>query len=154
MLAVVVPDGDRRARPAGLLLSKEAATAIVNGRRQAIIGINLLALLALHFEIVAFPAAIYLGLFRDRTAEHRHGASITYSAGWMAYGSALMLIASGSGRIPALAGDCAAALTVIKVFLFDIAHCNAAIASPRLSARPILLAVSFFYQRSRLQTIE
>jgi uncharacterized membrane protein len=122
----------------------------------AIIGINLLALLALHFEIVAYfqPqfSAAYSYTERLSIATVR---AFTYSAVWMLYGSALMLIGfwkrSAFLRWQAIV---LLALTVVKVFLFDIGTLQRGyriVAFIVLGA--ILLAVSFFYQRSRLKNL-
>ncbi len=123
----------------------------------AIIGINLLALLALHFEVVEYfqPqfSAAYSEPARQSVATLR---AFTYSAVWMIYGSGLMLIGfwkrSAFLRWQAIA---LLALTVIKVFLFDISTLQRGY---RIAAfivlGAILLAVSFFYQRSHLRAVE
>ena len=143
------------------LLAYYSAKEGGDGNRQwsaaAIIGINLLALLALHFEIVAYFQPQFISAYSE--TERLSIATVrafTYSAGWMAYGSALMLIGfwkrSAFLRWQAIV---LLALTVIKVFLFDIGTLQRGY---RITAfivlGAILLAVSFFYQRSRLQTIE
>ncbi len=122
----------------------------------AIIGINLLALLALHFEIVAYFQPQFISAYSE--TERLSIATLrafTYSAIWMLYGSALMLIGfwkrSAFLRWQAIV---LLALTVIKVFLFDIGTLQRGY---RITAfivlGAILLAVSFFYQRSRLKNL-
>jgi uncharacterized membrane protein len=120
----------------------------------AIIGINVLALLALHFEVI--------GYFQPQLAEaysgHERHSIVTvrdfaYSAVWMVYGSGLMLIGfwkrSAFVRWQAIV---LLAMTVLKVFLVDIGTLERGyriVAFIVLGA--ILLAVSFFYQRSRMR---
>ena len=136
--------------------SAEGGAANRQWAGMAIIGMNLLALLALHFEIVAYfqPqfSAAYSQTERLSIATLR---AFTYSAVWMLYGSALMLIGfwkrSAFLRWQAIV---LLALTVIKVFLFDIGTLQRGyriVAFIVLGA--ILLAVSFFYQRSRLKNL-
>jgi uncharacterized membrane protein len=121
----------------------------------AFVGINILALLALHFEVV--------GYFQPRLAEaytgHERRSIVTvrdfaYSAVWMAYGSSLMLV--GFWRRSAFVRWQAIvllAMTVLKVFLVDISTLERGY---RIAAfivlGAILLAVSFFYQRSRMRS--
>ena len=123
----------------------------------AIIGINLLALFALHFEVVEYfqPqfSAAYSEPARQSVATLR---AFTYSGVWMIYGSGLMLMGfwkrSAVLRWQAIV---LLTLTVIKVFLFDIGTLQRGyriVAFIVLGA--ILLAVSFFYQRSRLRAAE
>ncbi|MGC2112135.1 MAG: DUF2339 domain-containing protein [Candidatus Korobacteraceae bacterium] len=123
----------------------------------AIVAMNVLALLALHFEIVDYfqPqfAAAYSGAERQGVATVE---AFTYSAVWMVYGSILMII--GFWRRSAFLRWQAIvllALTVIKVFVFDIGTLERGY---RIAAfivlGAILLAVSFFYQRSRMRTID
>ena len=121
----------------------------------AIIGMNLLALFALHSEVMGYfqpqMAAAYSGAERQSIATIR---AFTYSALWMLYGSVLMLIGfwmrSAFLRWQAIV---LLAMTVVKVFLFDIGTLQRGY---RIAAfivlGAILLAVSFFYQRSRLRT--
>ena len=121
----------------------------------AIIGINLLALLALHFEV--------LGYFQQQLAlaysyRERHSIEtvrdFAYSAVWMFYGSGLMVIGfwkrSAFLRWQAII---LLAVTVLKVFLVDI---NTLERGYRIAAfivlGAILLAVSFFYQRNRMRS--
>lgn len=123
----------------------------------AIIGINLLALLALHFEVVAYFQPQFIAAYSE-TARQSVATlrAFTYSAVWMVYGSALMLIGfwkrSAFLRWQAIL---LLAMTVIKVFVFDIGTLQRGY---RIAAfivlGVILLAVSFFYQRSRLRTVE
>jgi uncharacterized membrane protein len=129
------------------------------GNRQwvaaAIIGINILALVALHCEV--------MGYFQPQLAEaysgHERHSIVTvrdfaYSAVWMVYGSGLMLVGfwkrSAFIRWQAIV---LLAMTVLKVFLVDIGTLERGY---RIAAfivlGAILLAVSFFYQRSRIRT--
>lgn len=118
----------------------------------AVVALNVLALLALHFEVIDYfqpgPMQRYhpsewrtMNIVRD----------FTYSAIWMLYGGALMLI--GFWRRSAFLRWQAIvllALTAAKVFFYDI---SALERGYRIVAfivlGIILLAVSFFYQRSR-----
>ena len=121
----------------------------------AIIGINLLALLALHFEVMGYfqpqLAAAYPGLERHSIATIRDFA---YSAVWMVYGGSLMLVGfwkkSAFVRWQAIV---LLVMTALKVFLVDIDTLDRGY---RIAAfivlGGILLAVSFFYQRSRMRT--
>ena len=121
----------------------------------AIIGINVLALMALHFEV--------LGYFEQQLAaaysfQERHSImtvrDFAYSAVWMVYGSGLMLVGfwkrSAFLRWQAII---LLAMTVLKVFLVDISTLERGY---RIAAfivlGAILLAVSFFYQRSRMKS--
>jgi uncharacterized membrane protein len=130
------------------------------GNRQwaaaAIVGINLLALLALHFEVVAYFQPQFRAAYSE--TERLSIATLrafTYSAVWMVYGSVLMLIGfwkhSAFLRWQAIA---LLALTAIKVFVFDVGTLQRGY---RIAAfivlGAILLAVSFFYQRNRLKTV-
>src|ERR1035437_9843787 len=131
------------------------------GNRQwavaAIIGINILALLALHFEVMGYfqpqLAAAYSGQERHSIVTVRDFA---YSAVWMVYGSGLMLAGfwkrSAFVRWQAIV---LLAMTVLKVFLVAIGTLERGY---RIAAfivlGAILLAVSFFYQRSRMRTAE
>ena len=122
----------------------------------AIIGINVLALLALHFELVAYFQPQFIAAYSE--TERLSIATVrafSYSAVWMLYGSGLMLVGfwkrSAFLRWQAIV---LLALTVIKVFLFDIGTLQRGyriVAFIVLGA--ILLAVSFFYQRSRLKNL-
>jgi uncharacterized membrane protein len=153
----------------GLYLTAIAALGVLayysmkeggEGNRQwagaAIIGINLLALLALHFEIVAYFQPQFVAAYSE--TERLSIATVrafSYSAVWMLYGSGLMLIGfwkrSAFLRWQAIV---LLSLTVIKVFLFDIGTLQRGY---RITAfivlGAILLAVSFFYQRSRLKNL-
>jgi uncharacterized membrane protein len=120
----------------------------------AIIGMNVLALLALHFEV--------MGYFQPQLAvapsrQERHIVTVrdfAYSAVWMVYGSGLMLVGfwkrSAFLRWQAIV---LLAMTVLKVFLVDISTLERGY---RIAAfivlGAILLAVSFFYQRSRTKS--
>lgn len=123
----------------------------------AILALNLVALIALHFEVVDY--------FRPQGMLHYgpvdwRGLNIardfTYSAVWMLYGSALMIIGfwkkSSFLRWQAIA---LLALTTAKVFFYDI---SALERGYRIVAfivlGVILLAVSFLYQRVRVKTAE
>jgi uncharacterized membrane protein len=121
----------------------------------AVIGINLLALIALHCEVMDFfqPAA---GLSRGDWRSLHIARDFTYSAVWMVYGSALMLV--GFWKRSAFLRWQAITLfvaTAAKVFFYDISALERAyriLAFIVLGA--ILLSVSFFYQRSRVKTAE
>ena len=121
----------------------------------AIIGINILALLALHFEVMGYfqpqLAVAYPGPERRSIVTVRDFA---YSAVWMVYGSGLMLIGFWkSSAFVRWQGIVLLAMTVLKVFLVDIGTLERGY---RIAAfivlGAILLAVSFFYQRSRIRT--
>ena len=136
-------------------VSNEGGVETRHWAASAIIGINLLALVALHFEV--------LGYFQQQLAlaysyQERHSIEtvrdFVYSAVWMFYGSGLMVIGFSKRSaflrwqaIILLAG------TVLKVFLVDI---NTLERGYRIAAfivlGAILLAVSFFYQRSRVRS--
>ncbi len=121
----------------------------------AIIAMNILALLALHFEIIQYfqPqfGAAYSEASRQTATTLR---DFTYSTVWMLYGSGLMLM--GFWRRSAFLRWQAIVLlaaTAAKVFLFDISTLERGyriVAFIVLGA--ILLAVSFFYQRSRTKS--
>ncbi len=123
----------------------------------AILGLNLLALIALHCEVMDY--------FQPVAGQFIHHADLrglntardfTYSAVWMIYGSALMLVGfwkkSAFLRWQAIA---LLALTAAKVFFYDI---SALERGYRIVAfivlGGILLAVSFFYQRARVKPAE
>ena len=123
----------------------------------AILCLNLLALIALHCEVMDY--------FRPTTGQFVTRADwrslniardFTYSAVWMVYGSALMLVGfwkkSAFLRWQAIA---LLALTAAKVFFYDI---SALERGYRIVAfivlGGILLAVSFFYQRARVKPAE
>ena len=118
---------------------------------------NLLALIALHCEVMDY--------FQPVAGQFIHHADLrglntardfTYSAVWMIYGSALMLVGfwkkSAFLRWQAIA---LLALTAAKVFFYDI---SALERGYRIVAfivlGGILLAVSFFYQRARVKPAE
>jgi uncharacterized membrane protein len=128
-----------------------------NWAAAAILTLNVLALLALHFEVMDYfrmePMQRYnsealrsLNIMRD----------FTYSAIWIIYGSALMVIGfwkhSAFLRWQAIA---LLALTAAKVFFYDIAALERGY---RIAAfivlGAVLLAVSFFYQRSRIKSTQ
>ena len=118
----------------------------------AIIGINLLALIALHCEVLDyFQPASGQRLASDAWHSAFIARNFTYSAVWMTYGAGLMLIGfwkrSAFVRWQAIV---LLALTTMKVFFYDI---NELDRGYRIGAflvlGVILLAVSFFYQRSR-----
>ena len=119
----------------------------------AILAINLLALVALHFEVVGyFEPQLRASTF---SLEEQQGIrtvfDFTYSAVWMVYGSALMIIGfwkrSAFLRWQAIV---LLALTVGKVFLFDISIQERGYRiAVFIVLGVILLAISYFYQRSR-----
>jgi uncharacterized membrane protein len=123
----------------------------------AVVALNVLALLALHFEVIDY--------FQPAPTQHFNPAEwrrmniardFTYSAIWMLYGGALMLIGfwkrSAFLRWQAIV---LLALTAAKVFFYDI---SALERGYRIVAfivlGVILLAVSFFYQRSRVKAAD
>ncbi len=123
----------------------------------AVVALNVLALLALHFEVIDYfrPAALQ----RFNPSEWRSmniARDFTYSAIWMLYGGALMLIGfwkrSAFLRWQAIV---LLTLTAAKVFFYDI---SALERGYRIVAfivlGVILLAVSFFYQRSRVKAAD
>jgi uncharacterized membrane protein len=138
-------------------VSNEGGAANRQWAVAAIIGINILALLALHFEVMGYfqpqLAAAYSGQERHSIVTVRDFA---YSAVWMVYGSGLMLVGfwkrSAFVRWQAIV---LLAMTVLKVFLIDIGTLERGY---RIAAfivlGAILLAVSFLYQRSRMRTAE
>jgi uncharacterized membrane protein len=123
----------------------------------AIVALNVIALLALHFEVIDY--------FRPASTQSFNAAQwrtmniardFTYSAIWMLYGGVLMLIGfwkrSSFLRWQAIA---LLALTAAKVFFYDISALERGyriVAFFVLGA--ILLVVSFFYQRSRVKGVE
>lgn len=123
----------------------------------AILALNAIALTALHFEVMDYfqPTAHEL-LARADWRTLRIARDFTYSAVWMVYGSALMLVGfwkkSAFLRWQAIV---LLALTAAKVFFYDI---SALERGYRIAAfivlGGILLAVSFFYQRARVKTAE
>jgi uncharacterized membrane protein len=123
----------------------------------AILALNLLALIALHFEVMDFfqsQGTRYLTPAGWRTTNVAR--DFTYSAIWMIYGSLLMVVGfwkrSAFLRWQAIV---LLAATTAKVFFYDIAALERGyriVAFIVLGA--ILLAVSFFYQRSRIKTAE
>lgn len=135
--------------------SSEGGAANRRWAGAAIIGINLLALLAFHFEVMGYfqpqLATAYSGAERHGIVTVRDFA---YSAVWMIYGSGLMLVGfwkrSAFVRWQAIV---LLVMTVIKVFLIDISTLERGY---RIAAfivlGAILLAVSFFYQRNRMRT--
>jgi uncharacterized membrane protein len=123
----------------------------------AVVALNVLALLALHFEVIDYfrPAPMQ----RFNPSEWRTmniARDFTYSAIWMLYGGALMLIGfwkrSAFLRWQAIV---LLALTAAKVFFYDI---SALERGYRIVAfivlGVILLAVSFFYQRIRVKAAD
>lgn len=123
----------------------------------AILALNVLALAALNFEVADYfrPTPGHpLSRVDWRTLETAR--AFTYSAVWMIYGGALMLV--GFWKRSAFLRWQAIALLVIttaKVFLYDIAELERGY---RIAAfivlGAILLAVSFFYQRNRARLTE
>jgi uncharacterized membrane protein len=123
----------------------------------AILGLNILALIALHCEVMDYfqPAADEILARTDWRSLHI-ARDFTYSAVWMLYGSALMLVGfwkkSAFLRWQAIV---LLALTAAKVFFYDI---SALERGYRIAAfivlGGILLAVSFFYQRARVKPAE
>jgi len=122
----------------------------------AILALNALALVALHFEVTDYfqPVAGY-GITPSDWRALNTARDFTYSAVWMVYGGGLMLIGfwkrSAFLRWQAIV---LLAATAAKVFFYDISALERGyriVAFIVLGA--ILLAVSFFYQRSR-KTVE
>ena len=121
----------------------------------AILALNLLALIACHFEVMDFfqsQGTRYLTPAGWRTTNVAR--DFTYSAIWMLYGSGLMLV--GFWKKSAFLRWQAIVLlvaTAAKVFFYDI---SALERGYRIAAfivlGTILLAVSFFYQRLRVKT--
>jgi uncharacterized membrane protein len=122
-----------------------------------VIAINLLALLALSLEIQDYFRPQLLSAFLGEPWRAVNTAkAFTYSALWMLYGTALMVV--GFWKREAFLRWQAIvllAITAIKVFFFDIATLQRGY---RIAAfivlGVILLAVSFFYQRARLSAAE
>lgn len=121
----------------------------------AILALNVLALIALNFEVRDYfrPApGMRLSAIEWRGLETVR--AFTYSAVWMIYGAALMLVGfwkrSAFLRWQAIV---LLTLTAAKVFFYDIAELERVyriLAFIVLGA--ILLTVSFFYQRGRMKT--
>lgn len=123
----------------------------------AVVALNVLALLALHFEVIDYFRPTPMRRFSPSEWRTMNIArDFTYSAIWMLYGGALMLIGfwkrSAFLRWQAII---LLALTAAKVFFYDI---SALERGYRIVAfivlGVILLAVSFFYQRSRIKTAD
>ena len=122
-----------------------------------IIAINLLALFALSLEVRDYFGRQLLSATPGEAQRAVHTAQdFAYSALWMLYGTGLMVV--GFWKRQAFLRWQAIvllAITAIKVFFFDIATLQRGY---RIAAfivlGVILLAVSFFYQRSRLSTTE
>ncbi len=123
----------------------------------AIVAMNVLALIALNFEVSDYLRPAPGQPFS--TVQWRNVETVrafTYSAVWMIYGGALMLVGfwkrSAFLRWQAIA---LLALTTAKVFFYDIAALERGY---RIAAfivlGAILLAVSFFYQRNRARLSE
>jgi uncharacterized membrane protein len=123
----------------------------------AILALNVLALLAAHFEVIDWFTPLPGAILTPSELRSLHTVrDFTYSAVWMVYGSGLMLIGfwkrSAFLRWQAIV---LLALTAAKVFFYDI---EALERGYRIAAfivlGAILLVVSFFYQRSRVKSIE
>ena len=123
----------------------------------AILALNILALLAAHFEVIDWSTPLRGTILSSVELHSLHTVrDFTHSAVWMVYGSGLMLIGfwkrSAFLRWQAIA---LLALTAAKVFFYDI---EALERGYRIAAfivlGAILLAVSFFYQRSRIKSAE
>jgi uncharacterized membrane protein len=123
----------------------------------AILALNVLALLAAHFEVIDWFTPLPGAILTPAELHTLHAVrDFTYSAVWMVYGSGLMLIGfwkrSAFLRWQAIV---LLALTAAKVFFYDI---EALERGYRIAAfivlGAILLAVSFFYQRSRIKSTE
>jgi uncharacterized membrane protein len=123
----------------------------------AILALNVLALIALHCEVIDYFRPVpgqFLspGEWRSLHIE----LDFTYSAVWMIYGSALMLVGfwkrSAFLRWQAIV---LLVLTAAKVFFYDI---EALERGYRIAAfivlGAILLAISFFYQRNRMKVAD
>lgn len=123
----------------------------------AILSLNVLALLALHFEVMDYFRLEPLQRYNSTALRSLHiMRAFTYSAIWMIYGSALMLVGfwkrSAFLRWQAIV---LLSLTAAKVFFYDIAALERGyriVAFIVLGA--VLLAVSFFYQRSRIKAAD
>ena len=128
-----------------------------NWAAAAILTLNLLALLALHFEVIDYFQVEPLQRYNYRALRSLNiMRDFTYSAIWMIYGSALMV--AGFWKRSAFLRWQAIVLLVLtaaKVFFYDIAALERGY---RIAAfivlGAILLAVSFFYQRSRMKTAQ
>jgi uncharacterized membrane protein len=123
----------------------------------AILALNLLALVALHCEVMDYFRAVPgQRLSAADWRSLRIELDFTYSAVWMIYGSALILV--GFWRRSAFLRWQAIvllALTAGKVFFYDIETLERGY---RIAAfivlGAILLAISFFYQRNRVRVTE
>jgi uncharacterized membrane protein len=123
----------------------------------AILALNMVALLAAHFEVIDWFTPLPGAILTSAELRSLHTVrDFTYSAVWMIYGSGLMLIGfwkrSAFLRWQAIV---LLGLTTAKVFFYDIEALERGyriVAFIVLGA--ILLAVSFFYQRSRIKSAE
>ena len=116
---------------------------------------NILALTALHFEIVGyFGPQLYAGVTRGQEPNILTVFDFTYSAVWMIYSSLLLLVGFWKhSSFVRWQGIVLLTLTVGKVFFSDIHMLErfyriAAFVALGL----ILLVVSYFYQRNRAKT--
>ena len=123
----------------------------------AVIAINLLALFALSLEVQDyFRPQLQYDVWTESWRAAHTAEMFTYSALWMVYGTALMVV--GFWKREAFLRWQAIlllAITAVKVFFFDIATLQRGY---RITAfivlGVILLAVSFFYQRVRVSVTE
>ena len=123
----------------------------------AVLALNVIALVALHREIIDyFRPLLRQPLPVADWRSVRIELDFTYSAVWMVYASALMLVGfwkrSAFLRWQAIV---LLTLTAAKVFFYDIETLQRGY---RIAAfivlGAILLAISFFYQRSRMRVAE
>lgn len=123
----------------------------------AILAINIVAVVALNFEVRDyFSPAPGQRLSRVDWRATETARAFTYSAVWMLYGGALMLVGfwkrSAFLRWQAIA---LLAFTTAKVFFYDIAALERGYrVAAFIVLGAILLAVSFFYQRNRTRVAE
>jgi uncharacterized membrane protein len=124
----------------------------------AVVCLNVLALVALHFEVLGYfePQLNASGLSPAETRSITTIFGFAYSAIWMIYGSVLMVIGfwkrSAFVRWQAII---LLALTVAKVFAFDTSDLDRGYRIVAfIGLGVILLAVSYYYQRSRVRTAE
>ena len=123
----------------------------------AIIGLNMMALIALHCEVLDYFSVQRGHIVSSAEWRSLHIArDFTYSAVWMLYASALMLIGfrkkSAFLRWQAIV---LFALTAAKVFFYDISALERGYRILTfIVLGGILLTVSFFYQRSRIKAAE
>jgi len=123
----------------------------------AIIGMNVLALTALHFEITGYfrPQLSAIATTGSQQPNILTAFDFTYSAVWMIYSSLLLLIGFWKhSSFVRWQGIILLGLTIGKVFFSDIHMLERFYRiAAFLALGLILLVVSYFYQRNRTKTV-